>query len=236
MPDAQTPAPATPTDSPAPEATASRLEPSPTTGASPSPTYTPTATPTSIIPAAATSAMPPAPSPTEAPPLETLRLEPLWTDREFREPTNLIQMQDGRMLVTEQSGRIWAFDPAGGAVPAATEFLDITDRVSSRRSEEGLLGLALDPTDERRLYVYYSAADPRRSVVARFTLGADQAGADPDSELVILEVGQPFANHNGGRSPSGRTATCTSGWATVGRPATRWAAGRTPLRWTFCKI
>ena len=72
-------------------------------------------------------------------------MEPLWTDREFREPTNLIQMQDGRMLVTEQSGRIWAFDPAGGAVPAATEFLDITDRVSSRRSEEGLLGLALDP-------------------------------------------------------------------------------------------
>ena len=89
--------------------------------------------------------MPPAPSPTEAPPLETLRLEPLWTDREFREPTNLIQMQDGRMLVTEQSGRIWVFDPAGEAVPAATEFLDITDRVSSRRSEEGLLGLALDP-------------------------------------------------------------------------------------------
>ena len=143
--------------------------------------------------------MPPAPSPTEAPPLETLRLEPLWTDREFREPTNLIQMQDGRMLVTEQSGRIWVFDPAGGAVPAAAEFLDITDRVSSRRSEEGLLGLALDPANAERMYVYYSAADPRRSVVARFTLAADQAGADPDSELVILEVEQPFANHNGGQ-------------------------------------
>ena len=139
------------------------------------------------------------PPPTDAPPLEALRLEPLWTDREFREPTNLIQMQDGRMLVAEQDGRVWAFDPAGSSVPAATEFLDITDRVSSRRSEEGLLGLALDPTDEQRLYVYYSAADPRRSVVSRFTLAADGSRADPASELVILEVGQPFANHNGGQ-------------------------------------
>ena len=140
-----------------------------------------------------------APPPTDAPPLGTLRVELLPTNREFREPTNLVQAHDGRLLVTEQDGRIWAFDPAGSEVPAATEFLDITDRVSSRRSEEGLLGLALDPANEQRLYVYYSAADPRRSVVSRFTLAADRSRADPDSELVILEVGQPYANHNGGQ-------------------------------------
>ena len=126
-------------------------------------------------------------------------MEPLWTEREFRAPTNLIQMQDGRMLVTEQDGRIWVFDPEGGRVPAATEVLDITDRVSSRRSEEGLLGLALDPTDAERMYVYYSTADPRRSVVSRFTNLADLSHVDPDSELVILEVEQPYANHNGGQ-------------------------------------
>ncbi len=140
-----------------------------------------------------------APPPTDAPPLGTLRLELLPTDREFREPTNLVQTLNGRMLVTEQDGRIWAFEPSGSVVPTATEFLDITDRVSSRRSEEGLLGLALDPTDEQFLYVYYSAADPRRSVVSRFTLAADQSHVDAGSELVILEVGQPFANHNGGQ-------------------------------------
>ena len=103
------------------------------------------------------------------------------------------------MLVAEQDGRIWAFDPTSSEVPAATEFLDITDRVSSRRSEEGLLGLALDPTNAAHLYVYYSAADPRRSVVSRFTLAADRSRVDPDSELVILEVEQPYANHNGGQ-------------------------------------
>ncbi len=142
---------------------------------------------------------PTSPLPTDAPPLDTLRLELLPTHREFQEPTNLVQAHNGRMLVTEQNGRIWAFDPAGSEVPAATEFLDITDRVSSSRSEEGLLGLALDPADEQRLYVYYSAANPRRSVVSRFALAADQSRVDPDSELVILEVEQPYPNHNGGQ-------------------------------------
>ena len=196
MPAEPAPTPAIPTLPPTPAATALVSEPSPTAtaAAAPLPTGVPVSPTTPTPPPQATL-----PPPTDAPPLEALRLEPVWTEREFREPTNLIQMQDGRMLVAEQDGRVWAFDPAGSSVPAATEFLDITDRVSSRRSEEGLLGLALDPTDEQRLYVYYSAADPRRSVVSRFTLAADGSRADPASELVILEVGQPFANHNGGQ-------------------------------------
>ena len=72
--------------------------------------------------------------------------------------------------------------------------------MSARRSEEGLLGLALDPKPtSEHLYVYYSASNPRRSVVARFTLAPDASAADPDSELVIMEVAQPYANHNGGQ-------------------------------------
>ena len=187
-PVAQTATPAVPTVTPAPVATALMPEPSPVTALSPPPNVarvSPTLPPPTSTP------------PIEARPLETLRLEPLPTDRQFREPTNLAQAQNGRILVTEQNGSIRAFDPAGSAVPAATEFLDITDRVSSRRSEEGLLGLALDPSNEQYLYVYYSAASPRRSVVSRFTIAS--AWAEPDSELVILEVEQPYANHNGGQ-------------------------------------
>ena len=135
----------------------------------------------------------------KAPPLATLRLEPLPTGHEFREPTNLVQMHNGRLLVTEQDGRIWTLEPTGSAGYAATEFLDITDRVRSRGSEEGLLGLALDPANDARLYVYYSASSPRRSIVSRFKLVDDHSRADPDSELVILEVEQPYANHNGGQ-------------------------------------
>ena len=113
--------------------------------------------------------------------------------------------------------------PTSSEVPAATEFLDITDRVSSRRSEEGLLGLALDPTNAAHLYVYYSAADPRRSVVSRFTLAADRSRVDPDSELVILEVwSSPTPTHNGGqdRLRARRLSVHRSGRRRVcGRPA-----------------
>ena len=117
----------------------------------------------------------------------------------FESPTNLVQAKDGRVWVTEQAGRVWVFDGFQVDDTPAVAALDITDRVSSRRTEEGLLGMALDPTDERHLYLYYSAADPRRSVVSRFTISPDHASADPDSELVILEVEQPYANHNGGQ-------------------------------------
>ena len=68
--------------------------------------------------------------------------------------------------------------------------------MSDRGWEEGLLGLALSPHNERRLFVHYSAANPRRSVVSRFSFSSS---ADPDSELVILEVEQPYPNHNGGQ-------------------------------------
>ena len=128
-----------------------------------------------------------------------LRLEPLLTDRQFRSPTNLVQGQDDRMLVSEQDGRIWMLNETVSGHANAQVILDIAGRVSSRRSEEGLLGLAIDPTNEQYLYIYYSAADPRRSVISRFTLSPNHSTADPGSELVILEVEQPYANHNGGQ-------------------------------------
>jgi glucose/arabinose dehydrogenase len=81
-------------------------------------------------------------------------------------------------------------------------FLDITDRVNRGGDEEGLLGLAFDPAYQQNgyFYVYYSAANPRRSVVSRFKLDQQNADmADPQSEVIIMEVAQPYANHNGGQ-------------------------------------
>lgn len=138
--------------------------------------------------------------------METLGLEPAVTVKRFQSPTNLLQAKDGRVWVTEQAGRVWVFGGIHGDNVPVMAALDITDRVSSRRTEEGLLGMALDPTDERRLYLYYSAANPRRSVVSRFIISPDHASADRDSELVILEVEQPFVNHNGGQIAFGPDA------------------------------
>ena len=150
-----------------------------------------------VAPAAITA--PTLPAPAATPRLETLRLQPALTARQFNSPTNLVQTKSGQALVTEQAGRIWLSDGLRPDKVGVSQFLDVTHRVSSRGSEEGLLGLALDPNNQRHLYLHYSASDPRRSVVSRFTLAPDYSSADPDSELVILAVVQPYANHNGGQ-------------------------------------
>ena len=118
-------------------------------------------------------------------------------------PTNLVQAGNGEVFITDRAGLVLSFDETVLRRESehifSTAFLDIRDRVSSRGSEEGLLGLALAPYNDEHLYVYYSAANPRRSVVSRFNYYGPGRYADPDSELVILEVPQPYANHNGGQ-------------------------------------
>lgn len=107
----------------------------------------------------------------------------------------------GRLFLALQPGRIVVF-ANDRQVTAATTFLDIRGRVSDRGEEEGLLGLAFDPDYRSNgyFYVYYSASGPRRSVVSRFSVSrTDSNLADPDSERVILEIPQPYANHNGGQ-------------------------------------
>lgn len=96
--------------------------------------------------------------------METLTLEPVLVDRRFKSPTNLVQAKDGQVWMTEQAGSVWVFDEPELDDATVTEAMDITGRVNSRGSEEGLLGLASDPKTEGHLYIYYSAANPRRSI------------------------------------------------------------------------
>lgn len=104
-----------------------------------------------------------------------------------------------RLFVVEQAGivRLIQNDPS---VLDAGVFLDISAKVQNQ-GEEGLLGLAFDPDyiNNGYFYVYYSALGPRRSVIERYQVSAtDPHSADPGSAQVILEVPQPFPNHNGG--------------------------------------
>ena len=165
----------------------------------PSPT-TPGAAPTATLsPGPAAVAIP---SPV-VPTLPAFVVERAFPNLDFRRLTNLVQPDDGRDLVfaTEQEGLVRVF-PNRQDAGEARVFLDISERVSEANNEEGLLGLAFDPAyaDNGRLYVYYSAGGPRRSVVSRFTVRDDDPlRADPASELVITEIAQPFGNHNGGQ-------------------------------------
>ena len=80
-------------------------------------------------------------------------------------------------------------------------FLDIKDRVLSG-GERGLLGLAFHPNFSSNgfFYVDYTAENPSRTVISRFSVSqANPNQGDNGSEQVILEVLQPFSNHNGGK-------------------------------------
>ena len=105
-----------------------------------------------------------------------------------------------RLYLVLQPGRIMVFDNMPNPSPPDT-FLDIRNRVSDRGNEEGLLGLAFDPDyqDNGYFYVYYSASSPRRSVIARYHAPPGTGSVDPSTEKIIMEIGQPYSNHNGGQ-------------------------------------
>jgi glucose/arabinose dehydrogenase len=105
-----------------------------------------------------------------------------------------------RLFVIEQVGRIRVFENRPD-VNSFKTFLDITDRVSSG-GEMGLLGLAFHPDYESNGYFFvnYTAANPRRSVISRFSVSlVNPDSADKNSELILFEQSQPFSNHNGGQ-------------------------------------
>lgn len=104
------------------------------------------------------------------------------------------------LYVVEQDGRILRFPNRPEATPAEVEtFLDIREHVRREHTEEGLLGIAFDPTyaESGVFYVYYSASRPRRTQISRF-VARDWSRADPSSERELLRIEQPFGNHNGG--------------------------------------
>lgn len=105
---------------------------------------------------------------------------------------------ENRLVVVRQSGRVHAFVNDRATVTSSIVF-DLSGRVLFG-GEQGLLGLAFDPdfVMNRTIYVHYSADNPRRSVISRFTWAAGSSMVDLTSEKMILVVNQPFSNHNGG--------------------------------------
>jgi glucose/arabinose dehydrogenase len=104
---------------------------------------------------------------------------------------------DARIFIVEQPGRIRVV--RDGALLAAP-FLDITDRVLSG-GERGLLSLAFDPdyADSGWFWVNYTGANGATRVERYRVSAADPDRADVGSATLVLQVEQPFANHNGGQ-------------------------------------
>lgn len=103
----------------------------------------------------------------------------------------------GRLFLVEQNGRIFIHDDG---TDIETPFLDLTGKVTSAGGEQGLLSLAFAPdyATSGYFFVWYTALGGD-TVLCRFRVSADPNSADPATETLILEVEQPYSNHNGGR-------------------------------------
>ena len=113
--------------------------------------------------------------------------------RTFEQPIELLAWPGGGLLVAEQRGGVSLYLDDG----SVRGILDLSERAVFR-GEQGLLSVALDPefAEHPFLYVWYS---PRGTNIARLSrFPVDGTLADPDRELTILEVPQPYPNHNGG--------------------------------------
>lgn len=116
----------------------------------------------------------------------------------FNSPVLVTNAGDGsgRLFVVEQPGTIWVIK--NGAI-LAEPFLQIRDQVGSQGNEQGLLGLAFHPDYENNGFFYVNYTDVNgNTVISRFQVSADANIADAASELLLLQVDQPYPNHNGG--------------------------------------
>lgn len=131
----------------------------------------------------------------------------------FTDPLIIENAGDGsnRLFIGEQKGIIYVLDKHGSR--KQNPFLDISNQIVTG-GERGFLGLAFHPKYERnrRFFVYYSSKakpkDPTYDHVARLcefkTSSSNPNEADKSSEKLILELQQPYSNHNGGQVCSKR--------------------------------
>ncbi len=101
-----------------------------------------------------------------------------------------------QFVVVELSGKIKWFSRSSQTTEGIV--LDISDSVRLE-FEGGLWSIAFDPEfrKNRYFYVFYSVAEPSVSRISRFTMNTDYT-ASRESELIILEIKQKSAWHNGG--------------------------------------
>ncbi|MGB7921892.1 MAG: PQQ-dependent sugar dehydrogenase [Pyrinomonadaceae bacterium] len=125
-----------------------------------------------------------------------IQLEPVLSG--LSSPIYVTSAHDGtnRLFIVERAGIIKVLRP-GTTAPSV--FLNITSRVLSDGSEQGLLGLAFHPqfSVNRRFFVNYTRKTDGATIIAEYRASANPNVAGT-AEIVLLTYAQPFPNHNGG--------------------------------------
>ncbi|MEX0719847.1 MAG: PQQ-dependent sugar dehydrogenase [Balneolaceae bacterium] len=139
-----------------------------------------------------------------SPSLAQINIADAYPNLSFNSPIDLqfTSSSDSRIFAAERGGRIVVFEN-NPDVNGSQVFLDISERVNTA-GEGGFLGFTFHPdyADSGYFYVYYTTGedDAFRSIISRFEVsGANPDSAVEDSEEILLEVDQPYTNHNAGQ-------------------------------------
>ena len=137
---------------------------------------------------------------------ECVCLEELEEARGLTNPVVLRTVPDGqgRKFIGEQIGLVWVYMPDGEKLPEP--FLNLTEivRTGGRVGDErGFLALAFHPqfSENGRVFIYYSIGvdNDEFTRMSEVTLAEGQDNiVNPASERILMNIYQPFANHNGG--------------------------------------
>ena len=138
----------------------------------------------------------------ESPKVEIVQAFP---ELRIARPIVVTHANDGsnRLFVASQLGKIYCFENKAD-VSEPNLYLDIEESVRyiDKENEEGLLGFAIHPDYKKngQFFLFYTTTDePHVSVISRFNVSStDPSKADPDSEVELMRIPQPFWNHNGG--------------------------------------
>lgn len=177
--------------------------------ADPSDSSDPTDSSDNMDPSDETDTSDPTDDPSETQPEAEISLVNAFPNLSFTRPLLAKQAPGNpdRWYIVEQRGRVFYFSN-DGSTSTKEEFLNITARVrgyddpgGGYKEEQGLLGFAFDPDFETNGYFYVNYTGngtTGTTIISRFSSNASGTEGDSNSEEILLEIDQPYSNHNGG--------------------------------------
>ncbi len=153
-------------------------------------------------------------------------------DFNLDEPTEMAVLPDGKILFLERKGNVKLYNPADGKVNIVNTFNAWT------KSEDGMIGLTIDPDFSKNnwVYVFYSHPDKSVNVVSRFVFVDNKIDMTSEKEIIEVAVQRETCCHTGGSlafGPDGNlyisTGDNTSPFASNGFSPSDETPGREPF-------
>lgn len=112
----------------------------------------------------------------------------------FDEPTEMAILPDNRIMFIERKGNVKLYDPKDDSLRIINTFKVWT------KSEDGMIGLTIDPhfLENKWVYIFYSHPDKSVNVLSRFVFTDDKIDMESEKQLLEVAVQRETCCHTGG--------------------------------------